>query len=157
MMAVLNAVLGLDAISWNVFLAAMIAMMLDLDMGNTRVAKGSPLGHSLGCGLVFVYLVGIAAFGSIVFFGVLPLVAIQFTLGVGIGVLGHFIADLATGRVVYTFPRNLDLPGWFTNFDHGSSRFWGAWGRISIGNRALPDSYLNMFSVGLALVSIGMG
>jgi hypothetical protein len=156
-MAGLNAVLGLDPISWNVFLAAMVAMMLDVDMGDSRVAKGSPLGHSLGWGLVIVYLVGIAAYGSIVFFGVLPLVAIHLTLGVGIGVLGHFIADLATGRAVYTFPRNLDIHGWFTNCDSGSSRFWGAWGRITLGTRRLPDSYLNAFSVGLALVSIGIG
>jgi len=156
-MAAINLALGNDPISWNVFIATAVAFMLNLDMGDSRVAAGSPLSHSVGCGIVLIYMAGVLVYAAGVFYGIRMYDGMLAVLAVGVGAMSHVAAEFATGQCVYTLPRRLDPASWFDEVSHDSSRFWCAWGRLSAGTKHLGDAHLNAFSVATVLLCIWLG
>jgi hypothetical protein len=155
-MALVNVIIGIEPISWNVFLAAMISIILNLDHGGTRVAPGSPLCHSLGGGIFILYLAGALAFMAHAFLGLETSIAISLVMAIGAGILAHVLAEAANGEQVFTFPRNLRPETWLVKCDCDSQCFWPAWGRFSSGNRRLKEAHLNGISLAIILVSIGL-
>jgi len=157
LMTAVNLILGLDAISWNVFLAAAIAIALNLDAGDSRISPGSPACHSLGCGIAMVYIAGVAAFLAWAFLGIPQAIVKEFLIAAAVGVLGHLIAEMATGEQVFTFPGNLKPETWSVCCDCESEKFWPAWGRLPIIRRRVKDAHINGISLAMILASIGFG
>ncbi|MDO9537532.1 MAG: hypothetical protein Q7J68_04350 [Thermoplasmata archaeon] len=155
-MAMTNLIIGIEPISWNVFLAGMTAMLLNLDSGDSRVSGGTPLGHSLGSAAIIVYVAGIAASCAISFMGIDIASAVLVVFAIGTGAVSHLISELATGGRIFTVPGNLKLNTWFVRCNSGSKKFWDAWGRFSLRGKALGDVHLNTMSIVMVLVSIGI-
>ena len=155
-MAIANLLLGLESISWNVFMAAIVAIALNLDSGDARVSEGSPLGHSLGFGIFIVYLVGTVAYLSHAFLGLLPSIAIHIVLAVGVGVFAHLMAEIAAGEQVFILPNNLRPESWLVKSDCQSARFWSAWSRFSLRRWRMRDSFMNTISLAAIILSIGL-
>ena len=156
-MTVLNVLSGADPISWNIFLAAMIAMLPALDVGDSKVARGSPVGHSLGFGILIIWVGGLLAILSVSFFGTDKALALQVALALSSGICAHLLAEAATGRTIFTFPRNLKFRTWARESTAQSDRFWSGWGRLGSRGRHLGDSHMNAFSIGLVLACIWVG
>ncbi|MDD4307798.1 MAG: hypothetical protein PHU53_03200 [Thermoplasmata archaeon] len=147
LMTMANVFLGLEPITWAVFLAWMSAILLGFDSADSRFAEGSPAGHSIGFGLFIIYMSGTLALAANILAGVGGLISAQFTLAIASGITAHLLARIATGGQVFTFPRNLRPVSWFVRCDDCSSEFWSAWGRFSLKGRHLGNVHLNAFSL----------
>jgi hypothetical protein len=155
-MALMNPLLGLEPVSWNIFLAGMVGMAMDLDFGQSRVAVGSPLGHSLGSGMVITYLAGLVAYFGHAFAGWDLFTGMTAVLAIGVGIFIHLAAEYLTGQQIFTVPRDLDMIGWFRRIDDGSERFWNGWSRAGLRNGGLKNYQVNGMAVVLILVAIGI-
>ncbi len=91
-MAMVNPLIGLEPISWNIFLAAMVGMLMSLDCSDCRISRGSPIGHSLGAGAGIVYLVVMVFYFGHAFFGMELLTGMMVTLAIGTGIFIHLAA-----------------------------------------------------------------
>ena len=155
--AAANMLTGTDAVSWNLFLAAAVALLFGLDQAEFKVTEGSPAGHSLASAFLISYIAGMGAYTAIMQ-GLCPEgMAMQIMAALSAGALSHVMAELLTGQTVFTFPRNLKPGTWVREISPGSDRFWSGWGRISLGARHLEDVHLNALSVGAILVCIWLG
>ena len=68
-MAIMNPILGIEPVSWNIFLAAIVGMFMNLDCGDCRISRGSPVCNSVGCGILLAYLAFMVAYFGYAFFG----------------------------------------------------------------------------------------
>ncbi len=156
MTAVVNIIMGSDAVSWNIFLAAAVAMVFGLDLAESKISEGSPAGHSLAAAFAALYMGGICAYAATLYLWCTECTAVQALAGIGAGALSHVLAELLTGRTVFSFPRNLKPETWFREIGSGSDRFWSGWGRMSL-RRRLGAVHLNALSVGMLLACIWLG
>ena len=156
LMALTNLLLGLEPMSWNVFLAGIVAILLNLDSGASRIAPGSPFCHSLGFGFFMLYLAGVGAYFASVFFGIGFVATFPWVLAIGIGIFAHLIAEAATGEPIFTVPKNLRPISWLVDCGSESTGFWCAWGRFSLKRWVMRDSHLNGISLALILATIGL-
>ena len=154
-MALINPFIGIEPVSWNIFLAAMIGMLMNLDCGDCRSFQGSPICHSLGCGIFLAYLGFIAAFLAYAFVGWSLIVCMTFALAVAVGIIMHLAAEFFTGQQILTIPRDLNILGWLNKYHGKSERFWSSWGRARLKGNGLKDFHVNGISLALILFSIG--
>ena len=152
LIALINPLLGIQVISWNVFLAGIVAMLLDMDMSE----KTGPICHSLGFATAAVYVTGMVSFAFCALTGTPLFYAGLMVLTVAVGLFSHLCLDVLTGEQVYTFPRNLEPSSWFSKVDVKFDRFWGAWGRFSMASKQTRDSRVNLLSVTLLIVTIAV-
>lgn len=155
-MALLNPLMGMEPVSWNIFLAGIIGMAMNLDSGQDRISGGSPAGHSLGAGMVITYLAGIIAYFGYAFAGWDLFTGMMAVLAIGTGAFTHLAAEYLTGHQIFTFPRNLEIRTWLREYDDGSERFWNGWGRFCPRGMGLKDFHLNGMSLVVLLLSIWM-
>ena len=155
-MAVLNPFLGLQAIGWNVFLAGMVGMLLNLDRTEMSDSKRSPMGHSLGFVFIWLYVLGCVSYLYCVLTGTSILFGGLLTLAVAVGLLTHLLLDAITGHQIFTIPNNLRPKSWLAKVETGSDRFWGAWDRTQVSSIRFRDSQVNVCSLAVLLVVIGI-
>jgi len=153
-MALFNPVIGMEPVSWNIFLAAFTAMLMSLDCSQCRVFQGSPLCNSLGCGMLIAYLVFMVGYMGYAFLDLELMLVMTVSLAITVGALAHIAAEFLTGQDVLTFPRNMDLARWVRKYDEKSERFWSSWGRAGLGGKGLRDSQLNGISLAVLLLVI---
>jgi len=143
-------ILRLPVPSPGIFLGAMVAAALDLDMTD-RPPHSTPYGHSV----LFVVLwnsLGLAlAFCLRSYFD-----PVDIGLGLTIGLWGHLLFDVLTGVPVYTFPKSASLsaavrmaptgPDFERLHDKGVSiaASWDTYQKVSDGELAWP--YWRRFS-----------
>jgi hypothetical protein len=155
-MAAVNPLLGLEVIGWNVFLAGIVGMLLNLDRVEVAGGMRSPIGHSVGFCLIWVYVVGIVTYVYCVITGAPLILMGAITLAVGIGLFTHLLLDALSGRHIFTIPNNTRLGSWFSKTDTGSDRFWGAWSRARVEWIQVRDSQVNVFSLVVFLLVIAV-
>ena len=146
-MAVVNPFIGMDVIGWNVFLAGMVGMLLNLDRMEAAGGRRSPIGHSVGFCLVWVYLAAIVAYVFCMATGTGLFLVGSITLATGIGLFTHLLLDALSGDHIYTLPRNVKLGSWLARTDVNYDRFWGAWNRKKVEAFRVRDSQVNVFSL----------
>ena len=155
-MAMINPLIGMEPVSWNIFLAAMVGMLMNLDCSDCRISRGSPVCHSLGAGLGIVYIAVMVIYFGYAFIGYELLTGMIIALALAVGVLTHLMAEFASGQQIFTIPINLKVEGWLRKYDATSDRFWASWGRARLGGSGLKDSHINGISLALLLFSIGI-
>lgn len=155
-MAVINPILGLPVIGWNVFLAGMMGMLPNLDRIATAKSKRSPFGHSLGFALVWTYVAACFCFLLYIFSGASLIFMGSLTLAVAVGLFTHLLLDAMTGQYIFTFPNNWNLKTWLSQMDTGFDRFWAAWGRFRSSRLRIRDSQVNVLSLLVLLVVIAL-
>ena len=155
--AMLNLAVGTEPVSWNIFLAAAVAITFNIDLADSRVAEGTPAGHSLGIALLIIYLAGMVGYILVLMRVAESGPILLFVTALGIGAFAHVLAEFATGQTVFTFPRNLNPLSWVRETDSSSDRFWSGWGRMALGSHHLGDSHLNALSIAAILGCIWVG
>ena len=68
-MAMINPLIGMEPVSWNIFLAAMVGMLMNLDCSDCKISRGSPVCNSLGAGLGIVYIAVMVIYFGYAFIG----------------------------------------------------------------------------------------
>ena len=154
-MALINPLIGFEPVSWNVFLAGIIGMLMNLDAGDARISKGSPIGHSLGFGIIMVYLAGMIAYFGYAFGG-FDFTGMVIVLALGVGIFTHLATEYITGEQIFTIPNNMRPERWLRKMDASSDRFWSSWNRLSLKGKHLKDSQVNTISLALIIIAIGL-
>lgn len=155
-MAVVNPLLGLEVIGWNVFLAGIVGMLLNLDRIEVAGGRRSPFGHSVGFCLIWTYAAGIASYVYCLVYGTPFVFAGAVTLAVGIGLFSHLLLDALSGRHIFTIPNNTRPGSWLSKTSAGSDCFWGAWDRAKVERFQVRDSQVNIFSLVAFLMVIAV-
>ena len=155
-MALINPVFGMEPVSWNVFLAGIVGMIMSIDSSNCKIFKGSPVGHSLGFGIMATYLVGIVAYFGYVFAGLELFTGMMIVLAIGAGIFVHLIAEYFTGQQIFTLPNNIKVGSWLSKFDGESDKFWASWNRAGLKGNGFRDSQLNAMSLASLIFAIGI-
>lgn len=155
-MAVVNPLIGMDVIGWNVFLAGMVGMLLNLDRMEAAGGKRSPIGHSVGFCLIWVYLAAIVSYLYCIMTGIDFILVGVITLAVAIGLFTHLLLDALSGEHIYTIPTNANPVSWLSRTDVKFDRFWGAWNRKKIEAIRVRDSQVNVFSLVAFLLVIAI-
>lgn len=155
-MALINTLFGMEPVSWNIFLAGIVGMIMNVDSGDCKIFKGSPIGHSLGFGIVATYLAGIVAYFGYAFAGLDLFTGMMIALAIGIGIFIHLTAELFTGQQIFTLPNNMKIGSWLRKFDNKSDKFWNSWNRAGLNGSGFRDSQLNAISLAGLLIVIGI-
>ena len=135
MQCTLNLLMGEPVFNANVFLAAVLAMVINLDRfggsassGNgshtSRMSKRSPIGHSVGSGFIWIYLTyliiqSLNAYTNISLDHSLVIVVIS-------AISSHLFLDHLDGGI-YGIPTNTDPSTWFRKHIPGEKKAWPAW------------------------------
>ncbi len=135
MQCILNLMMGEPVFNVNVFLAAVLAMIINLDRfgyvtssGNSsfksRMDRRSPIGHSIGIGLIWIYLsyLIIQFLNAYVDLGLDP----AMTITVISAFATHLLLDHLDGGI-YSIPTNTDPSTWFKKHIPGEKKTWPAW------------------------------
>ena len=155
-MALINPLFGMEPVSWNIFLAGIVGMLMGVDSSNCKIFKGSPIGHSLGFGIFATYLAGIVAYFGYAFAGLDLLTGMMIVLAMGTGIFIHLAAEYFTGQQIFTLPNNMKVGSWLRKFDNESDKFWDSWNRAGLKGSGLKDSQLNAMSLASLVLAIGM-
>ena len=155
-MALINPVFGMEPVSWNIFLAGIVGMLMSIDSSNCKIFKGSPIGHSLGFGILITYIAGIVAYFGYAFAGLDLFTGMMIVLAIGAGMFIHLAAEYFTGQQIFTLPNNMKIGSWLRKFDEGSDKFWDSWNRAGLKGSGFRDSQLNGVSLAVLLFSIGI-
>jgi hypothetical protein len=151
--AILGSAIGLPGISWGVFAAGLIAMMIELDLDDLSQNTRSPIGHS-----IFFTIIWILALSSL-FLGlalgeILSMKPSQeMVLAIFSAFATHLTIDLFTKEGVYTFPKGSNIKRWIKRLSKGDRMCWEYWHlfqneKLKRWQRANEDPILN------ALVSV---
>ena len=154
-MALINPVFGMEPVSWNIFLAGIMGMVMNMDCSGCRIFKGSPIGHSVGFGIMATYLVGIIVYFGYAFAGWDLFMGMMIVLAIGTGIFIHLAAEYFTGQHIFTLPNNLGMRNWLRKYDEKSDRFWSSWNRTGLKGQGLKDSQLNVISLACLVLAIG--
>jgi len=143
MQCTLNLMMGESVFNANVFLAAVLAMVINLDRfggsassGNgthrSRMSSRSPIGHSVGSGLIWIYLSylfiqSLNAYADVRLDHTLVIVVIS-------AISTHLFLDHMDGGI-YLIPTNTDPSTWFKKHIPGEKKTWPAWSGSSMNKQ----------------------
>jgi membrane-bound metal-dependent hydrolase YbcI (DUF457 family) len=145
---VLNMAFGLPSITWWIFAAGLLAMLIELDFDDLSENHRSPIGHSVFFGILWVVII------SILLWVLFPSeIALGATLAIISAYFTHLLIDLFTKEGIYLFPQGFKIKKWFTRLSRGDRACWEYWtyfqnARINKIKRGNDDPILN------ALISI---
>lgn len=140
---ILNLVIGLPPVTWGIFAAGLLAMLIELDMDDLSENDRSPIGHSLLFGFIWIGLL------SSILWIVFPYeIALGGTLAITSAITTHMAIDIFTTEGIYTFPKEKDVKKWITRLSRGDRECWEHWGmfqtkRIEKLRRGNDDPILN--------------
>lgn len=125
--AFLGAAFGLPAISYGIFVAGLLAMLIELDLDELSPNKRSPIGHSVLFGLIWVSLFSILVWLLAIALVLSSGVAMELTLAVISAYTIHLAIDSFTKEGIYTFPKSPEIKRWVTGLSRGDSVCWEYW------------------------------
>jgi hypothetical protein len=145
---VMNIAFGLPPVTWGIFLAGFLAMLIELDLDDLSENHRSPIGHSVLFGILWIVVF------SIIVWIIFPKeIALGGTLAVISAYTTHLVIDLFTKEGIYTFPKGSNVKKWITRLSKGDRICWMHWRvfqnrRIERLKRGNDDPILN------ALISV---
>ena len=159
MQCTLNLMMGEPVFNVNVFLAAVLAMVINLDRfggmasngsSKSQMSKRSPIGHSIGFGMIWIYLSyliirSLDAYTNIRLDPALVIVVIS-------AVSTHLFLDHLDGGI-YGIPMNTDPSTWFRKHIPGEKKVWPAW---SGSNATKPEINRKGGKITISMLSQGI-
>lgn len=118
----LNMAFGLPSISWGIFAAGFLAMLIELDLDDLSENHRSPIGHS-----VFFGVIWIAVFSIIVWVVFPSEIALNGTLAVISAYVTHLTIDLFTKEGIYLIPKGARIRKWVMRLPEGDRTCWDYW------------------------------
>lgn len=140
-------------IDTNVFIAAILAMAINLDRFGSGVSNHSrspthnrsPIGHSIGFAIIWIYL------GFCLLYIAESIWAIPFDTGMFLALISAYWTHLFLDHIdggIYSLPRTLEPGNWLRKSIAGSILHWPAWNRLSTHSSArfpkLSSGMLNL-------------
>lgn len=156
MQCAFNVILDQPIIGLNIFVAGILAMLINLDRIDGMSGKHSPLGHSIGFGLIWIYVAVCVTYLAYAF----DLLAGHAVLGLFTAVVSayvtHLLLDAFTEEGIFSFPNLGKFGQLFKASDSNYIREWEAWGRLSLASpkRRLTDGRINIAMLLILLVFV---
>ncbi|MEE9150243.1 MAG: metal-dependent hydrolase, partial [Thermoplasmata archaeon] len=118
----LNALFGIPAISWGVFLAGFLAMLIELDLDDLSQNHRSPIGHSVFFGVIWIVIF------SVVVCVIFPKeIALRGILAIISAYSTHLAIDVFTKEGIYVYPKGSKIKSWVTRLSKGDRVCWEYW------------------------------
>ena len=130
----LNLILERPILDANVFLAAIIAMLINLDRfgsiptskinGNNNAEKRSPIGHSIGFAMIWIYV------GYVILRSLDMYLGMAYDHATFAAIILAFATHLALDHMdggIYHLPRTMDILSWLRPTIPGRNQYWPAW------------------------------
>ncbi|MCK5038375.1 MAG: hypothetical protein KAS16_04695 [Thermoplasmata archaeon] len=133
MQCTLNLMMGGSVFNVNVFLAAVLAMAINLDRFGPGENRRSPIGHSMGSGFIWIYL----SYLLIQFLD--AYMNIRLDHGIVIAVISAFATHLFLDHLdggIYLMPVNTAPSTWLRKHMPGEKKAWPAW---SVSNNTIKS------------------
>jgi hypothetical protein len=121
---------GEPSISTGMFIAGLLAMLIELDYAELSQNHRTPIGHSLIFGIVWI-LAGWAIISGLIFVDLISSdLTLELTLSLVSAFATHLIIDSFTREGIYTFPISLDPKRWLNPLPEGDDVCWKYWGQF---------------------------
>jgi hypothetical protein len=139
----LNMAFDLPSVTWGIFAAGLVAMLIELDLDDLSENHRSPIGHSLFFGFIWMGILS-----AIVWIIFSREIALGGTLAIISAFTTHLTIDMFTKEGVYTFPKTLEPKIWLSRLSKGDNKCWQNWGifqsrRMEKIKRGNDDPILN--------------
>ena len=125
--AFLGWVFGLPPISYCVFLAGLLAMIVEMDPDELSPNKRSPIAHSVLFGVIWIAVISISVWGLAATGTLSNENSISLTLAIFSAYTTHLLIDSFTREGIYTFPKGLKIKKWVTRLSKGDRAAWEYW------------------------------
>lgn len=129
--ALLRAVFGLPAISYGIFVAGIIAMLIELDLDELSPNKRTPIAHSVMFGLIWIGVISTLVWVLTISASISTRNALELTLAIVSAYTTHLAIDSFTIEGIYTFPKGLDIKRWIKGLSKGDRECWEYWNLFS--------------------------
>jgi hypothetical protein len=148
--AVMYLVLGLPAISFGIFMAGVISMLLEQDYDELSTNKRTPITHSIFFGIIWVVIISMILWSSASIKAISSSIALEFTVAVFSAFSTHLVIDAFTKEGIYIIPKGTQVKKWIRGLSRGDTATWDYWRHYHIENirgknvsRANEDPILN--------------
>ncbi|UCE38964.1 MAG: metal-dependent hydrolase [Thermoplasmata archaeon] len=125
--AVIGFIFGLPGISWGVFLAGFVSMLIELDLDDLSPNTRTPIGHSIFFGLIWIALFSLLVWGMAANGALSEGIALEFTICIISAYLTHLVIDSFTKEGIYTYPKGLKTRKWVVRLSKGDKKAWEYW------------------------------
>jgi len=130
--AVVGALFGFPLISTGIFVAGIVAILIDIDYFRHAGRKVfTPIAHSLLFAALWIYMLSLALYLSYIYGGIDRKIWVEGTLAVVSGYSSHLAIDSVTAEGIYTIPRSGRLRSWMRT----KNGIWKEWGVFSFSGR----------------------
>ncbi len=125
--AVLYLLLDLPAISFGIFVAGVISMLMEQDYDELSPNKRTPITHSIFFGIIWIVTL------SIIFWnlGSIKIISNRIRLELVLAVIAAFTTHLAidtfTKEGIYIIPKGTHVKKWIQGLPKGDTAAWGYW------------------------------
>ena len=148
--AVMYLLLGLPAISFGIFAAGVISMLIEQDYDELSTNKRTPITHSILFGIIWIIILSIILWSSASITIISNSIALELTLAVISAFSTHLVIDAFTKEGIYIIPKGTNVKKWIRGLPIGDTVAWGYWRQFRIDNirgrnisRANEDPILN--------------
>lgn len=149
----LGALFHFPFISTGIFLAGLLSILIDLDIG-FPYSVNTPFAHSTFFAIFWVY-VGVIVLSLLNFISLITFDCLVETILALISAYStHLLVDAST-RGIYTFPRNLRIKDWLHPLPKGSNAAWENWGKFKF-KIELSDLSISAASITFIIIFIAL-
>lgn len=148
--AVMYLLLGLPAISFGIFAAGVISMLMEQDYDELSPNKRTPITHSIFFGIIWVVIIFIILWSSVSIKLISYSIALELTVAVISAFSTHLAIDTFTKEGIYIIPKGIHAKKWIKGLPKGGTTTWDYWRQYRIDNilgknvsRANEDPILN--------------
>ena len=148
--AVLSLLFGRPAISFGIFAAGVISMLIEQDYDELSPNKRTPITHSILFGIIWIIILSIILWSSASITIISNNIALELTLAVISAFSTHLVIDAFTKEGIYIIPKGTDMKRWIRGLPLGDTVAWGYWRQFRIEkirgrnvSRANEDPILN--------------
>jgi hypothetical protein len=121
----LNMAFGLPSVTWGIFAAGFLSMLIELDQDDLSENHRSPIGHSVFFGVLWVVVF------SVVIWILFPSeIALGGTLAIISAYTTHLLIDMFTKEGIYLFPKGARIGKWFKRLPKGDRTCWDYWAKF---------------------------
>jgi len=148
--AILFLLFGLPAISFGIFMAGVISMIMEQDFDELSPTRRTPITHSIFFGIIWIVIFSSIPWISASVNMISNRIALELTLAIMAAFSTHLAIDAFTKEGIYLFPKGAHVMKWIRGLPKGETETWSYWRRYHIERfmgrhvtRANEDPILN--------------
>jgi hypothetical protein len=148
--AIIYLLLGLPPISFGIFMAGVISMLMEQDYDELSPNKRTPITHSIFFGIIWIIILSCILWSTASIEIISKGIALEVNIAIIAAFTTHLAIDTFTQEGIYVFPKGTQAKKWIRGLPMGGTETWGYWKQFRIEeikgrkiSRANEDPILN--------------